>query len=182
MLGHRTLVAAGLTAAIGAGGAACAAELVTMAAPEPAIRQSAPQAPAVPPASTGVRPDVRSLGLRLGRYPAAERDSAPATGYSFSSDAFRRGQDWTAPSEFRPEDLHYGLTPAAAIGASLKATRASFMHRTGWNWSGRLGPLRWLGPVDSADGEMLLSLRRVPGQPRAEGLGKFHVSIHYTFE
>jgi hypothetical protein len=48
--------------------------------------------------------------------------------------------------------------------------------------SGRVGPLRWLSPLEG-EGEASVKLGgRIKDQPRMPGLGLFNVEIHYNFE
>jgi len=132
-------------------------------------------------AFTGIRADVRTLGLAAARHdsssqpPPVVRD-APVLSEPVpaSSDGYR----YDAGS--RVEDFRYGISARAAL--KLRVAPVSVMNRIGWSWSGRLGPVRWLGPLDGEGGAMMLRLQRIPGAPRPEGLGRFHVGIHYTFE
>jgi len=55
-------------------------------------------------------------------------------------------------------------------------------HKTGWQFSGRLGPVRWLTPLEGDGGTTVRFGGRVPGQPRMPGMGLFNLGVHYTFE
>jgi hypothetical protein len=147
----------------------------------PAAQAHEPTARAV---FTGIRADVRALGL------VAMRDESPSLPPHVVRDApvlseplpptghvFRYGYDVAGD---RPEDFRQGISARAAL--KLKVAPVSIMNRTGWNWSGRLGPVRWLGPLDGEGGELMLRLQRIPDAPRPAGLGRIHISIHYTFE
>src|SRR5688572_7865938 len=135
-------------------------------------------------AVAGIRADIRSLGLVAMRDepssqpPHVVRDAPvlseplPSTGH-----VFRYGYDAAGT---RAEDFRQGISARAAL--KLKIAPVSIMDRTGWSWSGRLGPVRWLGPLDGESGELMLRLNRIPGAPRPAGLGRVHISIHYTFE
>lgn len=145
----------------------------------PAAQAHEPTARAV---FSGIRADVRALGLVAMRDESASlpphvvRDAPvlseplPSTGH-----VFRYGYDAAGT-----QDLRQGISARAAL--KLKIAPVSIMDRTGWSWSGRLGPVRWLGPLDGEGGELMLRVQRIPGAPRPAGLGRLHVSIHYTFE
>src|SRR5688572_1844453 len=144
----------------------------------PAAHAHEPTARAV---FSGIRADVRALGLVATRDeslplpPHVVRDAPvlseplPTTGH-----VFRYGYDAAGT---RPEDFRQGISARAAL--KLKVAPVSIMDRTGWNWSGRLGPVRWLGPLDGERGELMLRLQRIPRAPRPEGLGRVHSIIHY---
>jgi hypothetical protein len=147
----------------------------------PAAQAHEPTARAV---FTGIRADVRALGLVAMREespslpPHVVRDAPvlseplPANGH-----VFRYGYDAAGS---HAENFRQGFSARAAL--KLKVAPVSIMNRTGWNWSGRLGPVRWLGPLDGEGGELMLRLQRIPDAPRPAGLGRVHISIHYTFE
>ena len=133
---------------------------------------------------TSIRADVRSLGLAAARHDSSDlpphvvRDAPalseplPGTGHGF-----RYGHDAAA---IRVDDFRHGISARAAL--KLQVAPVSILNKTGWSWSGRAGPLRWLGPIDDEGGELMLRLQRIPGAPRQAGLGRLHVGIHYTFE
>jgi hypothetical protein len=104
----------------------------------------------------------------------------------------------SVPLEARPVGLNYKLDEPApdsgpdgprfdfaqrpASASALRFSPAFAGSRTGWAFSGRAGPVRWLTPLDG-DGPSTLRLwGRIPDQPRTPGLGKFNMSIHYSFE
>jgi hypothetical protein len=167
---------------------ACPAELVALVPAETPGHPQSQSAPVQPP-SHAIRPDVRSASLKidrsaiasprpsanLGRYRAATEPalSAPA-------DGSRPWYERAVAAESSLDDLREAHS--SQTGIELKLAPSSVMLKTGWNWSGRIGPVRWLGPLDIDSGETKLRLGRVEGQPRPAGLGKFNVSIHYTFE
>ncbi len=177
-----------------------AAELAALTLPEAAGAPQAHRAPAanvapaatvasapvsVPSQSVGIRSEGRSPGLRLGRYAMSvldpEDNEAPRGVFSASAGLGDYRYDRWAAGGSRPEDYRYGLA-RSAIESALKVAPTSVMNRVGWGWSGRVGPMRWLGPIDGEGGETLLRLGRVPGQPRIQAGGKFNVGVHYTFE
>jgi hypothetical protein len=73
----------------------------------------------------------------------------------------------------------YGLASGAG---SLNINAKSYASRPGWAFSGRVGPVRWLTPIDGEGDTMLRFGGRVPGQPRLPGMGLFNVGVHYAFE
>jgi hypothetical protein len=86
-----------------------------------------------------------------------------------------------AVSFSRPSDRRYGLVGGAA-STTLKLSPTIYAPKTGWQLSGRVGPVRWMTPLEG-EGETAVRFGgRVPGQPRMPGLGLFNVGIHYTFE
>jgi hypothetical protein len=107
---------------------------------------------------------------------------APEAAPSAPSQGLRYENERPVAADARPEEQRYELSSYSGVASALKAAPTSVMNRPGWNWSGRVGPMRWLGPIDGEGGETTLRLGRVPGQPRVSGLGKFHVVVHYTFE
>ena len=78
------------------------------------------------------------------------------------------------------DDFRYGLSDRPTSHLKLSAGQAG--AKTGWHWSGRVGPLRWMSPLDGEGDSKLRFGGRVPGQPRMPGMGNFNVGIHYTFE
>jgi len=74
----------------------------------------------------------------------------------------------------------YGLANGA--GVSLNINTRSYASRPGWAFSGRVGPVRWLTPLDGEGDTRLRFGGRVPGQPRLPGMGLFNVGVHYAFE
>ena len=131
----------------------------TPAAPSPAIESSTPS-PAQEPA-----PSVPMEGLRF--------DAKPA-GLTYKADV--------AAAAPRPDDFRFDLAHRQASEAPLRLSPVVSTPRTGWAFSGRMGPLRWLTPIDG-EGETKMRLGgRVPGQPRTPGMGNLNISLHYTFE
>ncbi|HLF39744.1 MAG TPA: hypothetical protein VI545_08680 [Burkholderiales bacterium] len=138
--------------------AAHAAE-ATPAAPSPAI-ESSPSSPAPEPA-----PSVPMEGLPF--------DARPA-GLTYKADV--------AAAAPRPDDFRFDFAQRQASEAALRLSPVVSTPRTGWAFSGRVGPLRWLAPIDG-EGETRMRLwGRVPGQPRTPGMGHYNISLHYTFE
>ena len=143
----------------------------------------------VPHTFTGIRPEGRAAGLTL------DTDAAPL---SSRPDETKHGFPANAASSLRPEDFRYGavidaasassrpMNPgtsysAAAAGSKLKLARAPYVTRPGWEMSGRLGPLRWLSPIDERESQVRFG-GRLQGQPRMPGMGLFNIGIHYNFE
>jgi hypothetical protein len=101
-----------------------------------------------------------------------------------------RPESWSAPGlNFDPETVPYrafsrrdGLAGGAASSSPLKVTPANPASRTGWQFSGRVGPVRWLTPLEGEGETRMRFGGRVPGQPRMPGMGLFNVGVHYTFE
>ena len=82
----------------------------------------------------------------------------------------------------RPGDHRYGLASGAATSSALKLSPTIYIPKTGWQLSGRVGPVRWMRPLEG-EGETALRFGgRLPGQPHMPGMGLFNVGIHYTFE
>jgi hypothetical protein len=89
--------------------------------------------------------------------------------------------DAPAPAP-RADDFRFDFAERPAPATALRLADAPGAPRTGWAFSGRAGPLRWLTPLDS-EGQTRLRLGgRLPNQPRTPGLGRFNVSVHYSFE
>jgi len=159
---------------------ACAAEFPSLADSEPHGQRAPIQS------STGVRADARSSGLKLGRYslafvpPPGAPDIHPVSEPAYSAhDGWRYGYE-RATGESRLDEYRYGLAPRSDSVYARSFAPSAVPPRAGWGWSGRLGPLRWLG---DAEGDLQLRVGgRLPGQPQTSGLGSIHVAFHYTFE
>lgn len=80
-----------------------------------------------------------------------------------------------------PDDFRYGLASRGAIEPALKWSADTSASRAGWHFSGRLGPMRWLTPLDGEGEAKIRFGGRLPGQPRMPGMGRFNVGIHYNF-
>jgi len=131
----------------------------TPAAPSPAI-ESSPPSPAPEPA-----PSVPMEGLPF--------DAKPA-GLTYKADV--------AAAAPRPDDFRFDFARRPDSEAALRLSPVVSAPRTGWAFSGRVGPMRWLAPIDG-EGETKMRLwGRVPGQPRMPGMGHYNISLHYTFE
>ena len=130
---------------------------------------AADPAPSAPPDTTGTlhplpfrpAPDSQSAGLKL----ESEAASLPVFTFSRRDDHRRRGPASGAPA-----------------GSPLKLAPANAALRTGWQFSGRVGPVRWLTPLEGDDATRMRFGGRVPGQPRMPGLGRINIGVHYTFE
>jgi hypothetical protein len=162
MLVRGAMIMWATAAAVLLGGAVYAAEAVPEA-DSPAVEAAEPSAvsepdPALAPVDQPASVPVDARPPRLDYRPDAP---APEP----RRDVFR---------------FDFAERPAPATGLRLVA--APGVSRTGWAFSGRAGPLRWLTPLDS-EGQTRLRLGgRLPDQPRAPGLGRFNVGIHYSFE
>jgi len=89
--------------------------------------------------------------------------------------------DEPAPDS-RFDGVRFDFAQRAASASALRLSPASAGPRTGWSFSGRAGPVRWLTPLDG-EGETTLRLwGRIKDQPRPPGLGRFNMVIHYSFE
>ena len=131
----------------------------TPAAPSPAIESSPPS-----PAPELV-PSVPMEGLQF--------DAKPA-GLTYKADV--------AAAAPRPDDFRFDFAHRQAPDAALRLSPVVNTPRTGWAFSGRVGPIRWLSPIDG-EGETKMRLwGRVPGQPRMPGMGNLNIGLHYTFE
>lgn len=155
-----------------------------LAQPQPAAaRQDSP---------AGIHLESRLSGLKVnGEASAVSPPSdepryglvAPVAVPSPRASDFRPGPvNGEAPSSLRPEDYSYGFSSRAARESGLRLSAPAGTTKAGWELSGRVGPLRWLSPLDG-EGETKLRLGgRAPGQPRMPGMGLFNVGIHYNFE
>src|SRR5574341_422646 len=83
-------------------------------------------------------------------------------------------------TEPRSDDLRFDFAERPAPATGLKLAPSPGASQTGWAFSGRAGPLRWLTPLDGEGQSTLRLWGRIPDQPRAPGLGRFNVSIHYS--
>ena len=131
----------------------------TPAAPSPAI-ESSPPSPAPEPA-----PSVPMEGLPF--------DAKPA-GLTYKADV--------AAAAPRPDDFRFDFAHRQASEAPLRLSPVVSTPRTGWAFSGRMGPLRWLTPIDGEGETKMRLFGRVQGQPRTPGMGNLNISLHYTFE
>ena len=153
---HRAVVVSAITATVLPILPVYAAELAPASRPEPVSAISQPFFPTLSQAAATpvVPPDAGIAGLKP--------DAEAAPFHSFS----RRD----------------GLAMGPAPGTSLKVAPTNPAFRTGWQFSGRVGPVRWLTPLEGEGETRLRFGGRVPGQPRLPGMGLFNVGIHYTFE
>jgi hypothetical protein len=140
----------------------------------------------------GLRPEGRAAGLRLDAEvatPSLRHDEArsayfraPVTAQTGSRDFRHEASIGTASASVPPPDPENGSAGLSAGESKLKLSRAAYAPRPGWEVSGRVGPLRWLTPIDG-EGEKQVRLGgRLPGQPRMPGMGLFNIGIHYNFE
>jgi hypothetical protein len=130
------------------------AAIATPVAPSQEVTISAPSASV---SSQGLRSESRPLGL------------------NYRTDA-------SAPA-LRPDDFRFDAEnrSAAATAAALNFTPVSNLSRAGWHFSGRVGPVRWLTPLDSEGNTTMRLGGRVQGQPYVPGTGRFSLGIHYAF-
>jgi hypothetical protein len=82
----------------------------------------------------------------------------------------------------RHDNHHYGMASGSMPAGALNLAPSSAAARAGWGFSGRVGPVRWLTPLDGEGETKMRFGGRIPGQPRLPGTGNFSVSIHYAFE
>lgn len=82
----------------------------------------------------------------------------------------------------RPDDFRFDFAQRPAPEATLRLSPVVSTLRTGWAFSGRVGPLRWLSPIEGEGGTTMRLWGRVPGQPRTPGMGNYNISLHYTFD
>ena len=154
----------------------------------PSVEQSAASRPS---STSGLRADGRTSGLKL----EADAAQGAATGgqgasaasdpaHYFSFDPQRHAAQRGAPSAAAGEEnrYSYSLSTRAGVEPALRFSRHDYVPKVGWAWSGRVGPLRWLGNLDGESDTMLRLGGRAPGQPRMPGTGLFNVGIHYNFE
>lgn len=166
--------------------------------PQPNVLDSQPQPVQVQPSltlyrsATGLRPEGRSPGLRLDveSTPPPSRDLEAQHGnpvYTalpspWTNHARHETAAGAASSAPLPANPGTGYDHQGAGGSKFKLSRPAYATKTGWEMSGRVGPLRWLSPLDG-EGETRMRLGgRVQGQPRMPGTGLFNVGIHYNFE
>jgi len=142
--------------------------------------------------ASGIRPEGRAAGLRLDveAAPPPSRHDEARHGYPLNTaipplrtnDFRHETAIGAASSASLPTNLGTGYAGLDAGGSRLKLFPAAYAPKTGWEMSGRVGPLRWLSPIDG-EGETRVRLGgRLQGQPRMPGLGLFNVGIHYNFE
>jgi hypothetical protein len=136
------------------------AAIATPVAPSQEVKIS------VPSSAPGPAPSVPSQGLRL--------ESRPS-GLNYRTDA-------SAPA-LRPDDFRFDLgnRSAAATAAALNLTPVIIPSKAGWHFSGRVGPVRWLTPLDGEGSTVMRLGGRLPGQPRIPATGHFSLSFHYAF-
>lgn len=174
--------------------AAYAADLAPRAQPEAQASptQQPPSELDLYRSAFGIRPEGRSAGLRLDAEAASppSRHDEARHGYPVNlaipsprADDFRHKTAIGAASPAAlPANLGTGYASPTAGGSALKLSRAPYAPKTGWEMSGRVGPLRWLSPIDGEGDAQLRLGGRVQGQPRMPGMGLFNVGIHYNFE
>lgn len=127
------------------------------------------------------QPDGAVTLQQLFRPASPQSNSAPGI-VSETRAAVLSFETGVASSFSRPSDHRYGLASGAAASSALKLSPTNFASKTGWQVSGRVGPVRWMTPLEG-EGETAVRFGgRVPGQPRMPGMGLFNVGIHYTFE
>jgi hypothetical protein len=181
MMFYRAMMLPAMVGALALAHASLAAEPVK-ASGEPAAGSEKSGAPASMGGQAS-RFERKTVGLHVAPEalpgPAANRapaaPSVPGTlRYEFERPA--------VPSAMAADDFRYGLSGKTVAGPPLKLSTGHPATRTGWQWSGRFGPLRWMSPLDGEGESKLRFGGRVPGQPRLPGMGHFNVGIHYTFE
>lgn len=166
---YRALRTPAIAAAVGLGFVAHAAE--------PGKPESAALADG---SSRPIRLERSADGLRLA--PESARPALPQPPAARAPAAAPVRHEFERAAAMAPDDFRYGLSAQPAPGSPLKLSAGHPASRTGWQWSGRVGPLRWMSPLDGEGESKLRFGGRVPGQPRMPGMGHFNVGIHYTFE
>jgi hypothetical protein len=167
----------------------CSRVVLWVSAATAAILPTVPVYPAgpVPPTAQSEFPSQLQLQVPapLAPTPAA---AAPAADTP-SSNAQSRATELkfeADPTTFyalpRHDNHHYGMASGTTPAGALNLAPSSAAARTGWGFSGRVGPVRWLTPLDGEGETKMRFGGRLPGQPRLPGLGNFNVSIHYAFE
>ena len=158
MLLQRTMIVWAMAAAALQVVPAYAAE-ATPAAPAPAIEISPPSS------APEMVPSVPMGELQL--------DAKPA-GLAYKADV-PAAAPW-------PYESRFDFAQRPAPEAALRLSPVVSTLRAGWAFSGRMGPLRWLSPIDG-EGETTMRLwGRIPEQPRTPGMGNFNIGLHYTFD
>ena len=160
MLVRDAMILWATAAAVLLGGAVCAAEAV-------------PEAD-----SAAIETAVSGAVSKPGPAPVDQPASVPVNAKPLS---LSYGLDAPAP-ERRPDDFRFDFAELTAPATGLRLAEAPGASRTGWAFSGRAGPLRWLTPLDSVGQARLRLGGRLPDQPRPPGLGRINISIHYRFE
>lgn len=155
--------------------------VTTQPPPAATAKEAPPAATAAASPSTGLKSNPDAVAT-LPRSDELRYSVPLATPYARSDDFRVDPAIGAASSIFRAADPLYGIPAGAPGGTGLKLTPAPSSSRPGWEMSGRVGPLRFLSPLDG-EGETQLRLGgRVPGQPRMPGMGLFNLGIHYNFE
>lgn len=132
---------------------------------QPALRPETPAAPAPHPV------DLRPANLTFAAPPLARQDD-PRPGPAIDA----------ASVSARPAAFAPGYSATAAAGSALKLSRGPSAPRTGWEMSGRVGPLRWLTPLEGEGETQVRFGGRLQNQPRMPNMPIFNVGIHYNFE
>ncbi len=162
----------------------------------PNVLDSQPQ-PAQPTlnlsrSASGLRPEGRAAGLRLDVEAALPPTRLDEARYDYSvytpipspstNDARHETANSAAASASLPTNLWTGYGGQGAGASKLKLPPPATATKSGWAMSGRVGPLRWLSPLDGEGETRMRFGGRVQGQPRMPGLGLFNVGVHYNFE
>jgi hypothetical protein len=141
--------------------------------------QSAPSAASTEPAASLQLQIPVPTPVAASPVPAADTPSLNAQ--SRTTELKFEADPTTFYAQSRHDNHSYGMASGAVPSSALNL-KSSNATRAGWQFSGRAGPVRWLGPL-SGEGETKMRFGgRVPGQPRLPGLGLFNVSVHYAFE
>ena len=131
------------------------------------LQSQVPVSPAPTPATSFAAPAAGTPGLNVqSRTTELKFEADPTTFYALP----------------RHDNHHYGLASGSVPASALNLAPSSAAARTGWGFSGRVGPVRWLTPLDGEGETKMRFGGRLPGQPRLPGTGNFSVSIHYAFE
>lgn len=190
MQSYRSALALAVMTAILPNFAAYAAGILPTPQPEiagnPEQTQVAPAtAPRDPSAATTVdrrrsalKPDAGAASRAEGLFYIAPTATLPSRADDFRLDPAASA----AAHSSRAEDSLFRRPGGTAGATGLRLSPAPYAPKPGWEVSGRVGPLRFLSPLDG-EGETRLRLGgRLPGQPRMPGMGLFNLGLHYNFE
>ena len=130
--------------------------------------------PAVPPPAIENTPSNQAAEPALPVPMEGLQSDAGAAGLTYKVDG--------PAATPRPDDFRFDFPQRPAPEATLRLLPVVTTYRTGWAFSGRMGPLRWLSPIDR-EGETKVRLwGTVTGQPRTPGMGSYNINLHYAFE
>lgn len=138
-------------------------------------------------ASSWLMPCAKASDAPAVPPPAAppQQTQPAASGTADASHPANKNISLSRPGGWLPAGPVSAMSASSRPAASkplLNLNRGPVAPRTGWEMSGRLGPLRWLAPLEG-DGETQVRLGgRLPNQPRMPNMPPLNVGIHYSFE